>query len=322
MNCRIGSYEILAHKGEIDNLRILADFVITHYFKDIDPSDPSRYLAFYSGVVEETAKMIAKWQAVGFAHGVCNTDNFSILSLTIDYGPFRFMDDYNPDMVPNTSDDERRYSFRKQPDVGHYNLNKLKIALTPLLSQEQQKLIEQILNGYEYIFHNEYLKLFRKKLGITAGNERVTDESIIELLLNMMKETKSDYTMTFRQLGDWPISSIKAGTVDKQLWSLYKLSQHEWFNHWRNMYLARLKYCGVSEKLRQRLMHHSNPRYVLRNWMAQKAIEDTESGKFEVLNKLHRILQRPFVVDEEGELMGYADPPPDWASNVRVSCSS
>ncbi len=115
---RFGSFEILTSNGEYDLLRDLADFVITHYFPQVEPSDNNRYLSWFSEIVRTTSHMIALWMSVGFAHGVLNTDNFSIIGDTIDYGPFGFMDEYDPGMVPNTSDDEHRYSYEKQPDVG------------------------------------------------------------------------------------------------------------------------------------------------------------------------------------------------------------
>ncbi|XP_049913182.1 protein adenylyltransferase SelO-like isoform X2 [Epinephelus moara] len=136
---RIGSLEILAQSGEINLLRKLVDFVIDEYFFSISQDDPDKYLVFYSTVVNETAHLIARWMSVGFAHGVCNTDNFSLLSITIDYGPFGFMESYNPNFVPNTSDDEGRYSIGAQANVGLFNLEKLLLALSPVLSTNQQK---------------------------------------------------------------------------------------------------------------------------------------------------------------------------------------
>ena len=126
---RIGSLEILAKNNEVELLKELLDFVIKNHFPGIDVTDENRYLALYSAIVSETAQLVASWQSVGFTHGVCNTDNFSLLSITIDYGPFGFMEEYNPKFVPNTSDDEGRYSFENQPDVGAFNLNKLGEAL-------------------------------------------------------------------------------------------------------------------------------------------------------------------------------------------------
>ncbi|TMS08948.1 UPF0061 protein [Larimichthys crocea] len=153
---RIGSLEILSQSGEIDLLRKLLNFVIGEHFSSIGSDDPDKYLVFYSTVVNDTAHLIAQWMSVGFAHGVCNTDNFSLLSITIDYGPFGFMESYNPDFVPNTSDDEGRYSIGAQANVGLFNLEKLLTALSPVLTKKQQKELHQ---------------LFKAKLGLLRDEE-------------------------------------------------------------------------------------------------------------------------------------------------------
>ncbi|CAC5386865.1 Protein adenylyltransferase SelO, mitochondrial,Protein adenylyltransferase SelO-1, mitochondrial,Protein adenylyltransferase SelO [Mytilus coruscus] len=237
---RIGSLEILTDSKEYELLKNLTDFVILHYFKTINVSSADRYLEFFSTVVEETACMIVLWQSVGFTHGVCNTDNFSLLSITIDYGPFGFMEEYNPDFVPNTSDDDGRYSYEKQPDVGYFNLNKLRAALEPLLTQQQRKQAGQILNGYIDIYKSKFLKLFFKKLGLTFDNNNIEDdEQLIALLLKMMSDTKSDFTMTFRQLGELPIDKMNDYGITRFYWALKKLSKHKWYTEWISMYKER-----------------------------------------------------------------------------------
>ncbi|KAA8580578.1 hypothetical protein FQN60_013536 [Etheostoma spectabile] len=178
---RIGSLEILAQSGEIELLRMLLNFVIDEHFSSINSDDPDKYLVFYSTVVNETARLIAQWMSVGFAHGVCNTDNFSLLSITIDYGPFGFMESYNPNFVPNTSDDEGRYSIGAQADVGLFNLEKLLMALSPVLSKKQHKEAKICLKGYADIYQRRIHQLFKAKLGLLGEEE--DDGYLIAFLL-------------------------------------------------------------------------------------------------------------------------------------------
>ncbi|KFP24627.1 hypothetical protein N325_01900, partial [Colius striatus] len=162
--------------------RRLLDFIIQEHFPSIAMNNSDRYLEFFSTVTSETANLIALWMSVGFAHGVCNTDNFSLLSITIDYGPFGFMDFYDPDFVPNTSDDERRYRIGNQANVGLFNLNKLLQALKPLLDPRQKQLASQILEGYAEHYHSRFTELFKAKLGLLGENE---DNYLIAFLLKV-----------------------------------------------------------------------------------------------------------------------------------------
>ncbi|XP_072183599.1 protein adenylyltransferase SelO-like isoform X3 [Excalfactoria chinensis] len=197
---RIGSLEILAHSGELDLLRRLLDFIIQEHFPSIAPNDSDGYLEFFSTVVSETAGLIALWMSVGFAHGVCNTDNFSLLSITIDYGPFGFMDSYDPNFVPNTSDDEGRYKIGNQANVGLFNLNKLLQALKPLLDPRQKQLASQVLEEYGQAYYVRFTELFKRKLGLLGASE--DDNYLIAFLFRLMEDTKADFTMTFRQLSE------------------------------------------------------------------------------------------------------------------------
>ena len=318
---RFGSFEILADANELDLLRRLTDFVINNYFPDIDLNDPHKYVAFFSKVVESTAKMIAKWQSVGFAHGVCNTDNFSILSITIDYGPFGFLDDYEPGFVPNTSDDEGRYSYENQPDVGRFNLDKLRLALNDILNRDQQKQLEYVLAGYNDIYKFHFMKLFRKKLGLDFVEEE-TDEEIIAYLLHIMEQSRSDFTMTFRDLSDWDIESITNNRIQEHLWALKHISSHDLFENWRKMYLNRLKLSNINDEERQYMMKNANPRYILRNWIAENAIKHTENKDFEYIKTVYDVLKSPYQVNLEAEKLGFADRPPFWAKQLKVNCSS
>nr|XP_055187335.1 protein adenylyltransferase SelO-like isoform X1 [Nyctereutes procyonoides] len=221
---RIGSLEILAQYGEWDLLRTLLDFIIQEHFPSVKVTVPNRYVDFFSVVVSETAQLIALWMSVGFAHGVCNTDNFSLLSITIDYGPFGFMEAYNPDFVPNTSDDERRCKIGNQANIGMFNLNKLLQALNPLLDPRQKQLFRE---------------LFKAKLGLLG--ERKDDDDLIAVLLHLMEKTEADFTMTFRQLSEITQSQLEELSIPQQFWALKMISKHKFFPAWVSQYLLRLK---------------------------------------------------------------------------------
>ncbi|XP_034069869.1 protein adenylyltransferase SelO-like isoform X1 [Gymnodraco acuticeps] len=317
---RIGSLEILSRSGEIDLLRKLLNFVIDEHFSSINSDDPDTYLVFYSTVVNETANLIAQWMSVGFAHGVCNTDNFSLLSITIDYGPFGFMEAYDPGFVPNTSDDEGRYSVGAQANVGLFNLEKLLNALSPVLSKHQQNQAQSILKGYTNINQMRIHQHFKAKLGLLGEEE--DDGYLIAFLLKMMEDTQSDFTMTFRQLSEVSAQQLHNRKFP-QMWALEDLSSHKLFSDWLSMFLLRLsRQLNDSDLQRQHRMKNVNPRYVLRNWMAESAISKVEMKDFSEMELLHHILSHPYVTQETAEELGYAARPPLWAKRLKVSCSS
>ncbi|XP_059517161.1 protein adenylyltransferase SelO-like isoform X2 [Myotis daubentonii] len=325
---RIGSLEILTHYGELDLLRTLLDFIIQEHFPSVDIKEPNRYVEFFSIVVSETAQLIALWMSIGFAHGVCNTDNFSLLSITIDYGPFGFMEAYNPDFVPNTSDDERRYKIGNQANIGMFNLNKLLQALNPLLDPGQKQLFRE---------------LFKAKLGLLG--ERKGDDDLIAFLLHLMENTEADFTMTFRQLSEITQSQLQELNIPQQFWALKMISKHELFPAWVSQYLLRLNSnMNNSDFERRKRMMTINPRYVLKNWMAESAVQKAERNDFsealpttqvfitllfvsmsyayKYVYLLQQVLQHPFQKHSAAEKAGYSSPTPAWARDLRVSCSS
>ncbi|XP_053751336.1 protein adenylyltransferase SelO-like isoform X2 [Panthera pardus] len=276
---RIGSLEILAHYGELDLLRTLLDFIIREHFPSVEVAEPNRYVDFFSVVVSETAQLIALWMSVGFAHGVCNTDNFSLLSITIDYGPFGFMEAYNPDFVPNTSDDEGRYKIGNQANIGIFNLNKLLQALNPILDPRQRQLAAQILEGYPVLYYTRFRELFKAKLGLLG--ETKGDDDLIAFLLHLMEKTAADFTMTFRQLSEITQSQLQELNIPQQFWALNMISKHKLFPAWVSQYLLRLKSnMNDSDSERRKRMTTVNPRYVLRNWMAESAVRKAERNDF------------------------------------------
>ena len=318
---RIGSLEILAYQGELDILEQLTDFIIKQHFPDISIDDDGRYFEFYSQVVNLTALMIAQWQSVGFAHGVCNTDNFSLLGITIVYGPFGFMEEYDPGMVPNTSDDEAMLSYERQPAVGEFNLDKLRQALLPLIPDPHQPYLSTILAGYMDLYKYHHNEILKRKLGFSGKYS--LNEQLLDDLLRIMSDVRSDFTMTFRQLGDWTLQDIQLCTVPRDMWALHEASSHNAFRQWCELYNKELDLASVVEDVERRQTIHSvSPRYILRNWMAQEAITAAEVGDDRGIRKLQRVLKDPYTRQEEAEAAGFANPPPEWAKRIRVSCSS
>ncbi|XP_056375325.1 protein adenylyltransferase SelO-like [Hyla sarda] len=318
---RIGSLEILTNSGEFNLLRELVDFIIKEHFPAIIPTDPNRILAFFNIVVSQTADMIALWMSIGFAHGVCNTDNFSLLSITIDYGPFGFMENYDAGYVPNTSDDEGRYRIGNQANVGMYNLNKLLVALNPLMDNRQKQIASQILAGFPDLYYQRFTELFSAKLGFLGAREE--DLMLIVSFLNMMEDTKADFTMSFRQLSEITDKELRSPAIPEEFWALHDISQHKDFPAWVTAYLQRIKSNpDESDSKRRQRMKTTNPRYILRNWMAESAVRKAEKNDFSEVHLLQKVLQRPFQMQKMAELAGYSQRPPEWAKDLKVSCSS
>ncbi|XP_068737750.1 protein adenylyltransferase SelO-like isoform X2 [Montipora capricornis] len=233
---RFGSLEILTSNNEYGNLKKVVDFIMKEHFPEV-AKETTKYLAFFSKVVSMTAELIVKWQSVGFAHGVCNTDNFSLLSITIDYGPFGFLDEYNPDFVPNSSDEEGRYSYKNQPSVGFFNLEKLLQALKPLL--EDFSAGEKVLLTYVDTFNERFLITFGHKLGL--ANVGAADETLIQSFLWMMSLTRADFTMSFRELSEISLRDLVADRLPSESWALKKLKTHTNWKDWLVRYTERLE---------------------------------------------------------------------------------
>lgn len=260
----------------------------------------------FENCVLKTAKMIAQWQAVGFNHGVMNTDNMSILGDTIDYGPFGFFDTYDPDHICNHSDSSGRYSFKNQPSVGLWNLNALATSLTSLIDNDD---LVQALKQYEPEFLNQYRTIMASKIGLEQYQP--DDESLINHLLALLQINSVDYTIFFRSLADFPanISGIRDQFVDR-----------EGFDNWAEQYRARIAQQDLSDQQRRQSMNRVNPKYVLRNYMAETAIEAAKQGDYSEVNLLLDVLQSPY--DEHPQAEKYAGLPPNWADQLSVSCSS
>lgn len=317
---RFGSFEILSLNKEHDELKQLADFVLTNTFTGISETGEEGYLAMFAEVVDKTALLIAKWMSVGFAHGVLNTDNMSIVGITIDYGPFGFIDEYNPKFIPNHSDDMGRYDLENQANIGLWNLDKLATALKPLISVEKHDQLEMILKGYGEKYQSYHLHIFRSKLGFLEKLEE--DEAIIDLLLEIMESIEADFTQTFRDLSELSLEDLRDVKIPESSWGLHQCLKNKKIHDFLKIYCQRFQKEKLSDEERMEKMQKTNPRYILRNWMAQRAIEMAENNDFSEVKFLLELLKKPFQVNQSAEEKGYAKLPPSWSKRLAVSCSS
>lgn len=294
---RFGSFEYFFHTQQYDALRELADFTIQHYFPETQQADKP-YAAWFKTVVARTAKLVAQWQCIGFCHGVMNTDNMSILGLTLDYGPYGFMDGFNAHHICNHSDEQGRYAYDQQPLVAMWNLNVLAYALSPLISDADLK---EALLTYEATFLRHYEDGMRAKLGLTTPQEG--DGALIQDLLKVLHKNRIDYSLFFRNLNS---KTSSEDSPDIQAWEA--------------QYRERLKAETRDDAARHKAMNAVNPKYILRNYLAEQAIRKAEAGDYSEIATLRRILSCPY--NEQPEYETYAAPPPDWARGICVSCSS
>ncbi len=306
---RFGSFEVFYYRDQHEQVRTLADYVITQHYPEL-ADQPERYLRFLQTVIERTARLLAQWQAVGFAHGVMNTDNMSILGLTLDYGPYGFMEAYQPGFICNHSDHHGRYAFDQQPQIGLFNLSCLAQTLLPLLEIEAAK---AALESYQAHFTRHYHNLMAQKLGFAQPDETVVH--LLDALLVQMHASRVDYTLLFRALGAVPSNGNEAATALRD-----QFVDRERFDRWLDGYRAHLRASAQDDNTRCPAMLATNPKYVLRNYLAQVAIENAEQGDYSEIERLLTVLRAP--CDEHPQLAHYAEPPPAWAGNIQVSCSS
>ena len=302
---RFGSFEHFHYRNQPEAVKAMADYVIELNFPQWADADNKYYLMF-ENCVFKTARMIAQWQSVGFNHGVMNTDNMSIIGDTIDYGPFGFLDAYDPEHICNHSDNQGRYSFKNQPSIGLWNLNALATSLTSLISNDD---LIDALKQYEAEYLKQYRQIMTEKLGLEEYQPE--DETLINQLMELLQSNNVDYTIFFRSLSHYSDAnqSVRDQFIDR-----------EGFDQWAQNYSARLAKQSISDESRQQKMNAINPKYVLRNYMAQAAIEAAQQGDYTEVNLLLNVLQSP--CDEHPEAEKYAGLPPDWAEKLSVSCSS
>jgi len=299
---RFGNFEYFHYNNKPEYVKVLADFCIDNYPAYFSKTK-NIYEEFFRSVVEQTASMIAQWQACGFSHGVMNTDNMSILGETFDYGPYGFMEDYLPTYVCNHSDHQGRYAFKNQPYIGLWNCSALGHALSSLISEEAQG---EILQTYEEIFQSTLAKFFRKKLGLKQDQSE--DAALIQGLLDIMESEKLDYTNTFRNL-----TQALTNKITPELDSAVAKS-------WIVSFQERQTKEGLSADKKVISMNQVNPKFILRNYMAQEAIEAAENNDFSALETLIIILSKPF--EEHEGFQNFANKSPAWAKDLEISCSS
>jgi len=306
---RFGHFEHFAHTAQDEAaLRRLADAAIERYFPELSGT-ASPYAGLLETVTRRTAALLAQWQAVGFCHGVMNTDNMSLLGLTIDYGPFGFMDGFDPGHVCNHSDHQGRYAWARQPNVAFWNLHALAQALLPLLPDSDAALAA--LEPYKTAFPLAMLAALRAKFGLQGARDE--DQALADDLLRLMAAGHADFTITFRRL-----AGFSAGADNSALRDLF--IDREAFDAWAARYAARLQAEASVDADRALRMNRVNPKYVLRNHLAETAIRRAEAGDFGEVDRLLKVLQHPF--DEQPESEADAGFPPDWANQLEVSCSS
>jgi uncharacterized protein YdiU (UPF0061 family) len=325
---RFGNFQILTARRDIALLKKLADYTIRTDFPHLGEPSTAVYIAWFTEVCGRTAKMIVHWQRVGFVHGVMNTDNMSILGLTIDYGPYGWLENYDPNWTPNTTDaGERRYRFGNQPQIAFWNLGQLANAIYPLI--EQVEPLQQALAIYTETFEQGWESMMAGKLGLNAF-DRTTDEELCAELLTLLQLVETDMTIFYRQLAmintsvetqlsasncEDAINCISmAYYVPEQITPDYKTRLCLWLSR----YINRVKNDGTADDIRQKRMNSVNPKYVLRNYLAQLAIDKAEQGDFSMVNELLELLRHPY--DEQPGKVEFAVKRPDWARQ-RAGCS-
>jgi serine/tyrosine/threonine adenylyltransferase len=307
---RFGSFEHWYYNDRQAELKILADYVIERFYPELAGA-ANPYLALLEAVTQRTARLMAQWQAVGFMHGVMNTDNMSILGLTLDYGPFGFMEAFNARHICNHSDQSGRYAYASQPDVAYWNCHALAQALLPLLGGVEAA--QQALASFPPEYAGNIERLLHAKLGLLSVQPE--DQTLLDALFALLQANHADFTLFFRRLGDLQRDNPAA---DEPLRDLF--IDRPAFDAWAIQYRQRLRQENSEDGARRLAMHAVNPKYVLRNYLAQNAIEKAQDKDFSEVGKLLSILEKPF--DEQPEHDSYAALPPDWASHLEVSCSS
>jgi uncharacterized protein YdiU (UPF0061 family) len=329
---RFGNFEILAAGQELDALKRLADYVIAGHFPELGAPSPAIYARWFEEICRRTATLVAEWMRVGFVHGVVNTDNMSILGLTIDYGPYGWLEGYDPRWTPNTTDAQgRRYCYGKQPSIAQWNLVRFANAIYPLI--EDKAPLEQGLAAFAETFENASGRMLADKLGLVSL-DREGDDKLLGDLFELLQQVETDMTLFFRNLAALPPDGAADTVDDKALVELLRRAfyteeafapaQRSRLAGWLRRYFARVRQDGVPALERVKRMNRANPKYVLRNYLAQQAIDALERGDASVMERLMAVLQRPY--DEQPGHDELAERRPEWARHKpgcsALSCSS
>ena len=316
---RFGNFEIFSSRNDIKNLKILTDYTIKSHFSHLGKPSKEVYLQFFQEVTSKTLEMIIHWQRVGFVHGVMNTDNMSILGLTIDYGPYGWLEGFDFEWTPNTTDKQhKRYRYGNQPTIGLWNLYQLANALYPLI--EEAAPLEKILEGYKSNFEKKSQDMMRAKLGLTSDKE--TDINIIQSLENNLQATETDMTIFFRTLSSFKKEQPEKGVeLIQDAFYTPDTIKGNVLNNWKQWfanYAKRLEDETTSAEERQQQMNKVNPKYVLRNYMAQLAIDKADKGDTSLLEEMYLLLKEPY--SEQPKFEHWFAKRPEWARH-KVGCS-
>ncbi len=336
---RFGNFEIFTARQEFDLLRALADYTITTHYPHLGQPSTESYGRWFDEICRRTAEMVVHWMRVGFVHGVMNTDNMSILGLTIDYGPYGWLEGFDPGWTPNITDaGGRRYRFGAQPRVALWNLVQLANALVPLVGETAG--LERSLQAYGELFEARYFAMMSAKLGLVGpqGDDRTTadkasDSVLLDELMELLPATETDMTIFFRQLATMPLATMPLAPFaatealgDEELVEPLRAAHYETAPAkviaqtaaFLRKYAARLHEGGISDDVRKARMNAVNPQYVLRNYLAQLAIDDAERGDGGKVHELLEVLRRPY--DEQPGRDAFAGKRPEWARS-RAGCS-
>jgi serine/tyrosine/threonine adenylyltransferase len=325
---RFGNFEIFSARKEYDVLEELLRFTIKNDFPGIDDSGGAdSYLEWFAEVCRRTAVMIVHWMRVGFVHGVMNSDNMSVLGLTIDYGPYGWLEGYDPTWTPNTTDAQgRRYCYGNQPYMAQWNLMQLANALYPVIKEEKR--LQEALDTYRLTFQEEWQRTLKAKLGLHSTEKN--DDQLISSVLELLTKTETDMTIFFRNLGHVEMSEkngdrlleivsdafYSPGDIDKDHLNDLK--------SWLHLYRLRMRRNELDDEERRKRMNLVNPKYVFRNYLAQQAIDKVEQGDYSEVEELLDLFRNPY--DEQPERQRYAAKRPEWARNKpgcsMLSCSS
>jgi len=314
---RFGSFEIFTARDDLKNLKVLVDYTIKHHFPHLGAPSKENYIAFFKEVTERTLKMIIAWQRVGFVHGVMNTDNMSILGLTIDFGPYGWLEGFDFGWTPNTTDRQhKRYRYGNQPNIGLWNLYQLANALYPII--EDVTPLETILKQYTTDFEQQSLTMMKYKLGLFISD--VDDLQLIQRLEDNLQLVETDMTIFFRKLSDFTDAESSLQLIEKAFYNFENISNEvkDTWNLWFKKYANRLQKELISSEERKQKMDAVNPKYVLRNYMSQMAIDEADKGNYTLIDELFQLLKKPYETQPEQEK--WFSKRPEWARN-KVGCS-
>ncbi|MDQ6992377.1 MAG: YdiU family protein [Mariprofundus sp.] len=323
---RFGSFQIFTARQEIKTVQQLLDHSIRHDFPHLGEPDKSCYLNWFRAVTLSTIHMVVEWMRVGFVHGVMNTDNMSVLGLTIDYGPYGWLEGYDPDWTPNTTDREmHRYSFGNQGDVAGWNLARLAEAIVPIIGEAEP--LQALLNEYAIHYKSAWQNMMANKLGLVSFTEP-DDSQLVDALEKILTLSEIDMSIFYRKLANIDATIDPEQCSDSQLiaplmdayYTPATLTEPTKIAtaNWLRRYIHRLQQDGLDNIKRKTTMNRHNPKYVLRNYLCQIAIDQAEAGDYSEIHRLHQLLKKPY--DEQVDYESYASKRPEWARE-RAGCS-